>query len=242
MVFALGAGPEVVATSNFADYPPEAAGRPKVGGLTDLSVEAVLAHRPDLVVGIPGDAYRAKLQIVADTGVPVRFIPASSIADALASLRDLGRILDREVNAVQIADKIRAELEAVAAAYPLDEGAPRVAFVYGWRPLFLAGGGTFPDELARLVGVRNAAGEGAAWTQWSYEAFLATGADIVIDSSGGTPPPPALVHLPAIAKGRVHPVPHDGLRRPGPRLGAAARALARVIYGQTSTSTSTSSN
>ena len=57
MLFAIGAGPQVVAVSSFDRYPPEVARLQKVGALIDPDVERILSLRPDLVAiyGSQGD-------------------------------------------------------------------------------------------------------------------------------------------------------------------------------------------
>lgn len=224
-LFALGSGAAVVGTSRFADHPEEATRLPKVGGYTDLDVEAVLTLRPDLVVGVPGDAYRAQLEVLDKSSVPVRVLPASSIADALATIHDLGALLGREAEAATLSNTMQASLLASAN---LAKDRPKVAMVYGWRPLFLAGPSSFPDELLQLIGARNAAEKGGAWAQWSYEGLLATGAEVVIDAAGGGPPE-QLAELPAVRTHRVFRAPDARLLRPGPRLGEAAAELARLL-------------
>ena len=52
-LFALGAGPRVVAVSTFCDYPPEVRSLPKIGSFVAPSVEAIIAQRPDVVIGAP---------------------------------------------------------------------------------------------------------------------------------------------------------------------------------------------
>jgi len=50
MLFAIGAGPQVVAVSSFDTWPPDVKGLTRVGGLLDPDIERVLRLRPDLVV------------------------------------------------------------------------------------------------------------------------------------------------------------------------------------------------
>src|SRR5213079_926321 len=49
ILFALGAGDQVVGDTNYCNYPEAAKAKPKIGGFTTPSVEAILALRPDLV-------------------------------------------------------------------------------------------------------------------------------------------------------------------------------------------------
>src|SRR6185295_6525056 len=50
MLFAIGAGPQVIAVSSFDRYPPEVAKLQRVGALIDPDLERILSLRPDLVV------------------------------------------------------------------------------------------------------------------------------------------------------------------------------------------------
>lgn len=228
-LFALGAGPRVVGTSRFADYPPPATKRPKVGGLVDLDVEAVLALRPDLVLAIPGEAYRRQLETLARADVPVLVVPGSSIADFLTSTATMAATLGLEREGRALRARVRAALET---ARPPRGRRPRIAIVYGWQPLFLAGPGSFPDELLALLGAQNVVQTGPSWTRWSPEALLAAGPEVLFDATG-TPEarPRSLDAVPAIAQGRTYPAP-DALKRPGPRLPEAAEALRRRILAR----------
>ena len=50
MLFALGLGDRIVGVTNFCDYPEEAKKKPKVGGMSNPSLEAVVSLKPDIVV------------------------------------------------------------------------------------------------------------------------------------------------------------------------------------------------
>jgi iron complex transport system substrate-binding protein len=204
-----------------------------VGGL-ELDVERILLLEPDLVVGIPGNAQRARLRLVADAGVPVLILPGSSVSDAVLTIETLGAVLDAEGAARARVAAMRTGLARLAASRPQEAKAPRIAFVYGWRPLYVAGPGSFPDELAALIGAENAIQRGGAWARYSYEGLVDADPDVILDGTSGVPgPPSALSPVSAVREGRVHPLPHPGLRRPGPRLVEGARALARVVLGST---------
>lgn len=231
LVFALGAGERVVATSRFADWPPAARDRPKVGGLTDLDVEAVFAAEPDLVVGIFAEAYRSKLETLHGAGISVLLLPSSSVADFAASAQILGEVLGRSAAAKGLVTQLSADL--AAAPPPRGNRALRVVVVYGWRPLFVAGPGSFPDELLGFLGAKNVVDEGAAWAQWSYEALVAANPEVVIDATTARGKlPSALTSMSAARSGRIYPAP-EGLSRPGPRLGAATRALGQILTATT---------
>ena len=50
ILFAIGAGPQVVGVGSYDNFPLDIGNLPRVGGLIDPDVEAIIALRPDLVV------------------------------------------------------------------------------------------------------------------------------------------------------------------------------------------------
>ena len=50
IMFALGLGEKIVGVTTFCDYPEEAKKKPKIGGMSNPSLEAVLSLKPDIVV------------------------------------------------------------------------------------------------------------------------------------------------------------------------------------------------
>ncbi|MEI8256238.1 MAG: ABC transporter substrate-binding protein, partial [Deltaproteobacteria bacterium] len=73
ILFALGAGDRVVGVSRYDDYPPEVTRLPHVGGMLDPSFEAIVALRPDALVGAQGPANRAVLARLESLGVRTLF-------------------------------------------------------------------------------------------------------------------------------------------------------------------------
>src|SRR5687768_3137085 len=113
MLFAIGAGGQVVAVDSNSNYPAEA---PK----TELSayqpnIEAIAGYKPDLVVysDDPGEL-KAGLDKL---GIPVLQQPAATrLDDTYAQLAQLGRTTGHEDEAGQVATAMRAEIEKIAAA------------------------------------------------------------------------------------------------------------------------------
>jgi len=239
MLFAVGAGPRVVAVTRFCDYPPEVAALPKVGGFLDLSYEAILAARPDLVVGARNGANRDVVERLAAAGVGVEFPPAESIGETLAAIRAIGA----RVGAPGRGAAVAAEVErALARVSGFVAGArPARAFVlYGDRPLVAAGAGTFADELlVRARGVNLAGDSAVRYPTMPVEAMAARTPDVVLDVSmpgsserSGGPASPLLAFpsVPAVRDGRLVALDAPEVVRPGPRLGRALELVARALH------------
>ena len=88
MLFAIGAGPQVVAVSSYDTYPPAAATRPRVGALLDPDVERVLSLTPDLVA-IYGSQSDLRRQLERAT-IPIYDYRHAALPDILVTIRDLG--------------------------------------------------------------------------------------------------------------------------------------------------------
>ena len=53
LLYAVGAGQQIVGAVDYSDYPPEAKSIPRVGGYSGLNIEAIVALQPDLIVAWP---------------------------------------------------------------------------------------------------------------------------------------------------------------------------------------------
>ena len=65
MLFAIGAGPQVVAVSSFDQYPPQVEKLQRVGALIDPDVERILSLRPDMVA-----VYASQADLRASSSAP----------------------------------------------------------------------------------------------------------------------------------------------------------------------------
>ena len=94
MLFALGAGPQVVAVSSFDEYPPEALKLPRVGALLNPDLERILSLRPDLVVVYESQAdLRRQLERAT---IPMFVYKHASLADVAVTIRQLGTRIGRD--------------------------------------------------------------------------------------------------------------------------------------------------
>ena len=80
--------------TNFCNYPPAAAGKPKVG-YTQPNLESSLALGPDMVAA-PGELLRADvLAKLEELKMPTFIFEAKSLRHVLAHIHTLGRIFER---------------------------------------------------------------------------------------------------------------------------------------------------
>jgi iron complex transport system substrate-binding protein len=229
LLFALGAGPRLVARSSACDYPAGAAAVPSVGGGFPPALEAVLGTRPDLVVlyhsvGNAGAAARLR-----ELGIPVLRLRTDRLRDVARAARVLGEAIGAPAAGDSLADRLEAELAAERAA-PHDSIERLPALLLAWdQPVIALGAGSFVSELVELAGGRNVfADVPAASAPVSLEAIVERAPAVVLvvgSEIPGLDRRPEWQVLPAVRAGRLLRLTESSSNRPSPRAPAAARAL-----------------
>ena len=238
-IAALGAEAEVVGVGDFVLWPPELAGRPRVGAYDSPNVETLLGMGANLYVTSRSEAAAPQHQRLRGFGIDVVELDTATFRGALDSITRLGERLDRRPAAAALVASIEARVDAVrrrAAAAPKR----RVLVAVGRDPLYVAGPGSHLDELVAVAGgVNVAAGATSSWAMLSLEAALAGRPEVIIDSSdnrpgaarGRTPGDWARwPFLPAVAGDRVYALDPNRLSIPGPRLGEMAELIGKLIH------------
>ena len=231
-LFAVGAGPQVVAADEYSDFPAEAP-TTELSGFTP-NVEAIVAYDPDLVVVSydPGDLVAS----LAATGVPVLILDAAvDVDDALGQLEVLGRVTGND--ATEVVTALRGRIDAaVASVPPLD--AP-VTYVHVLDDtLFTATSTTFIGSVYGLFGLVNVADaadpDGAAfgYPQLSAEFLVDADPDLVFLPGGdaaGFAGVPGLGGLGAVEAGRLVELAPDVASRWGPRVVEFVEQVAATV-------------
>jgi cobalamin transport system substrate-binding protein len=237
-VFALGAGPRLVGRSRFCDYPPEVKLLPSVGGFVDPSLEAILALKPDLVVGVQGPGLRDFAARLDSRGIRTFFPPTQSLSEIEAMLTGLGGLLVDDPAARRVNEGIEAERARVARALE-GKPRPRALLLFGLRPIVVAARGGFPDEMLRLAGADNVVtGERTRFPTLGIERVLSLDPDVVVDATGGvmregarlSPELPGWSEVRAVKSGHIVVISDDRVLRPGPRVAEGVAVLATALH------------
>jgi iron complex transport system substrate-binding protein len=244
MLFAIGAGPRVVAVSSFDNWPPEARSLEKVGALLDPDLERIIRLRPDLVV-----VYGSQSELVAAlgrTGIPTFSYLLGGLDNVTATMRRLGDALGLQREADAAARGIEARLDAIRRRVA-GRSKPRTLLVFGREPGALraidaSGGVGFLADLVELAGGENVfRSEKRESLRVGTEAIIAAAPEVVIDLHYGAELSPeqidreraawkTLPAVPAVRGGKVALLVGDQFVIPGPRVVDAAEAIADVIH------------
>lgn len=237
-VFALGQGARLVGRSRYCDFPPQVKAVRPVGGFVDPSLEAILGVKPDLVVGVQGPGLRDFAERLDARGIATFFPPTQSLSEIGAMLVGLARLLGDEARGLEQKANIERERDAIERALA-GRARPRALYVFGLRPVVVAGPGSFPDEMLRLSGADNVInGERNRFPTLGIERVLALDPDVIIDSTGGamreginiSKALPGWSEVRAVREGRLVVVSDDRVLRPGPRVGQGLAILARALH------------
>jgi iron complex transport system substrate-binding protein len=242
ILFAIGAGSQVVGRDSFSDYPAQAKPLADIGGsMGNYNTEAIVALHPDLVLAgeINTPDLVASLQKL---GLSVFYLPNPTTLDGLyANLTTVGSLTGHTAQAAALISSLKVRVAAVDAKVAAASSHPSVYYELDatdpTKP-YTAGPGTFVDLLiARAGGTNFGATLKDAWAQISLEQLVVGDPSIVVlgDSAYGVTPDsfasrPGLAGLAAVKNMQVYPFDDNLVSRPGPRLVDGLEALAKLIH------------
>ena len=235
-IFALGLGDRLVGVTTYCDYPAAAKRLPKIGGFMNPSLEAIVAKRPDLVIGVSSATDPAKAREMAGLGLSVNLISLSTLRDILDSMKTIARLLGAPEAGETLAGQIVTQIEDVKK-HIQHVTRRSTLLVVGIRPLIAVGRKNFIDELITLAGGENIVGSASQpWLNVPEELVVAKAPQVIIEAGMGSERDDSnkrwrdLTSVPAVKEGRVYSYPSDKILRPGPRVGEALAEIARLIH------------
>ncbi len=238
ILFSLGVGDRVVGVGDHVDWPPEAAGRPRLGGLFDPRLEVLAGLRPDLAVLLPSEAPLEEQ--LEKLGVEVLEVRTETLADVEAAVATIAGRLGVE----EAGEEFLAGWRAALAPDPLPTR-PRVLLSLGRQPgrpagVLVAGGGTFLDELLGRLGAVNVfADAGLTYPEVGLEEILRRAPEAILELQPAPGQGSVDVvqgwmpydQLPAVASGCVRTIAGSHVLLPGPRLPRLYAELRRALDG-----------
>lgn len=241
ILFAVGAGDQVIGRDDFSDYPEQALEVTSIGStFGELNVEAIVGLDPDLVLvgSITPPEHIEALEAVGLTVYavtnPADFEGLFEIIGTVAELT--GRQPEAEALVTDLRDRYQSVIETVAGAepvsvfYELDGSDPTAPWTTGAT--------TFQQMMFDLIAAENIAADIQGWGQLSLEEIVVRDPQVIIFGAGPFVPTtvesmserPGWTGLQAVASGRVYGVDTDLLDLPGPRLVEGLETLAQILH------------
>ena len=248
-LYFVGALDRIVGVDSFSDYPPEIKNMTEsgevavIGGFADPSIEEILALNPDLVVGVAGWGPHEKVKLILESmGIPVVLLPQESINDVRRGILILGIATGNIDQAVTALREFDAKI--YLAKYYSETVTPvRTALIVWVNPIWVAGGGTFQNDIIEYAGGVNVFANITGWASVSPEDLLAADPEVIIlthdmnateftsyleDALGD-----AAYNITAVREGRIYTIQGDYdnmLSRPSPRVADGVALLLYILH------------
>lgn len=242
ILFALGAGAQVVGRDEFSNYPAEVSSLPGVGGsMGKYNFEQIAALNPDLVLA---GAINTPEQVKAleDLGLTVYVLANPDDLEGMyKDLQTVGELTGKTTEAQQLSQSLQERVAAVEAKIAQVQTRPIVFYeLDGSTPdkPWTSGPNTFISKLIAQAGGQNV-GDAleSDWAQISQEALIAQNPALILlgDAAYGMTAEqvaqrPGWDVIAAVQNGRVLPFDDNLVSRPGPRLVDGLETLARLIH------------
>ncbi|MGA2851711.1 MAG: ABC transporter substrate-binding protein [Terracidiphilus sp.] len=234
-VYALGAGADVIAVTDYTKYPAEARSKPSVGSILAPSMETILLLHPDLVLGSADMSHTETLQQLERLGIVVFMVSTHGVDGIYQSIARLGQALNREDSAKELITKLRAR-EAAVRRQVNYKPVVSILMPVGYDPIVTIGKHAFITELIEIAGGRSITDDiDQEWPQVSLEAvmsrapealLLIRGSRMSMDRIRGQP---GWENMPAVKNNRVYYV-DDRINLPSPVAFDALEELAKQFH------------
>ncbi|AEF17984.1 ABC-type transporter, periplasmic subunit [Thermoanaerobacterium xylanolyticum LX-11] len=180
LIYAIGAGKNVVGVTNYDDYPPEVKSVAKVGGYEGPNIEAIMAQKPDIVFA-SNLSGKDQMETIEKSGIPVVVLEAQNINQIYDSIKILGEITGNVEKGNEIISSMKDKIKEINDKVK-DLPKVNVFYVVDTNGNWTAGKGTFIDELITLAGGNNVASDANGWAQYSMEKLVQKNPDVIITS------------------------------------------------------------
>ncbi len=225
IIFALGAGKNLVGVTTYCDYPESAQKIYKVGDFSNPSLERILNLKPDLVIINLPEQNRIKKEL-EKFKINLFISSPKSLDDIYGEILSLGRIISREKEAESLCNYLRKNIK------PSMKEKKRVYLELSPRPLITIGATTFLNELLSMAGGENIFSDlNKDYPVVAQEEVIKRNPEIIIVLH-----PEEITNrlgwegVTAFRQRRIYKgINQDWLLRPGPRLVLGFKELERIL-------------
>lgn len=234
MLYALGAGPQVVAVSDFSDYPQQALTLPRVANFAGVNIEAVLALQPDLVIAWRSGTPAADVNRLKQLGLRLAFSDPLSLDDISTELQQLGELTGHADQGARQAAEFATALQQLRADYQ-QKSPVKVFFAMSVAPLSTVANKAWPQQMLQLCQADNPfANVKGDYPQVGIEQVLQSQPEVIIQASrGGTVADfsywQRYATLPAVKQQQFISLNADQLYRTTPRTLLGIRQLCQAL-------------
>jgi iron complex transport system substrate-binding protein len=241
ILYAVGAGSQVVGRDEFSDYPPEVVDVASIGSTyAELNTEAMIALEPDLILAA-GIHTPEQVQSLEALDFTVFYLGNPDDFDGLyEALRLVGVLTGHEDEAIVLGEELKTRVDSVIETvagvdpilvyYEVDGSDPTAPWT--------TGSGTFQDIIISSIGGVNVASDLENWATISLEELVERDPQVMFYGSGPwVPTTPESVaersgweDITAVATGAIYGIDTNRVDRIGPRLVSALEQMAKLLH------------
>lgn len=180
MLFDIGAGEQIIAATEYANYPLAAQEIPRIGNSLRIQLERVIELQPDLIIAWQSGNPSDDLARIKQLGFNVVYSQPNTFDDVAKELRLFGKLSGHSEQAEQVASKFLADLAKIKQQY--GQKKPLTGFYEVWsRPLTTIAKGSWPQQFLDICSISNPFYQSdARYPQVNIEQILQTHAEIII--------------------------------------------------------------
>ncbi len=242
LLFAVGAGVDVVGRDEFSDYPSSAKALPSVGGsMGNYNLEEIARLQPDLVLASSLNTPE-QVQSIEALGLKVYYLANPTTFDGLyANVLTCGQLTGHTPQAETLVASLKQRVQAVEAEAAKTTLHPKVFYELDAtdpaKP-WTAGPGSFIDTMIKMAGGVNVADSlKSDYAQISQEELIAADPDVILLGDGAYGVTPAQVaarpgwgSISAVKNNNLLTFDDNLVSRPGPRLVDGLELVYKVIH------------
>ena len=233
ILYAIGAGDQIAAVSEFTDYPPEAAEKPVVGGFDGktLSIETIVSFEPDLVYLSEG-MHNFLIEPLDSYGIKWYLSNPTSITAIEKEIIDLGELTGHQDEAALVVAQMAEKLDSA-------NGETKTITVYYevWNaPFMSAGSSSFINDVISSAGGTNIFADlEDAYPMISEESIIARAPDVILlpmnngVSAEDVKNRAGWSSIPAVVNDRIYVIDDNLYSRPAPRIADVVTDLAELL-------------
>ncbi len=237
MLFAVGAGDDLVGVTSYCDHPQEVKLKTRIGGMTNPNYEKIVELKPDLIIVTVEGNTKEDFNKLEQLGMKIFVTNPRNFSGINRSILDIGKITGYERNARELVSQLRArEANVRRSVEALSK--PKVLVLVSLNPLMTAGGNTFVNEMVTTAGGINITGtEPISYPQFSREEILRRNPEVILAPSDLVSSVENIINaypewkmLRAVKDRRVFLIDANLMQRPGPRFVDGLEEIAKAIH------------
>ena len=243
LLYAVGAGEQIVGRDNYSDYPPEALDLPAIGDLlAGINMEQIAALKPDLVIASELNT-PDQVKSLETIGLKVYYLANPDDFPGLyANVETVAKLSGHETQGAVLATQLKERVDSIQKTLANVESKPKVFYeLDATTPAqpYTAGAGTFISYLIGQAGGQNVGDSmQSEWAQISQEELIIQNPDIILlgDATYGGVTPEQVASRPgwdgikAVSEQKVMVFDDNLVSRPGPRMVDGLEQMAKLLH------------